>query len=184
MKPTLVLRRLAASDEVAFRTACREMEPDGFEFGIGFRPGGDFVEFCSRLEREEAGVGLAPDLVPSTFLVADVEGEIVGRVSIRHSLNDRLRAVGGHIGYGVRPGHRRKGYATEILRQSLHVASRLGITRVLLTTDASNDGSQRVIEVNGGVRERSRTDDLGIRRYWIELSGNAAHEAGAVDQRP
>jgi predicted acetyltransferase len=62
------------------------------------------------------------DRVPATFLVADVDGAIVGRVSIRHELNDHLTHFGGHIGYGVRPAHRRRGYATEILRQSLVIA--------------------------------------------------------------
>ena len=60
--------------------------------------------------------------VPSTFLVADVGGVIVGRTSIRHELNEFLAREGGHIGYGVLAEHRRRGYATEILRHSLVVA--------------------------------------------------------------
>jgi predicted acetyltransferase len=71
--------------------------------------------------------------VPATFLVAEAEGQIVGRVSIRHELNACLAEVGGHIGYGVRPGFRRRGYATAIMRQSLAVASSIGLERVLVT---------------------------------------------------
>ena len=41
-----------------------------------------------------------PDgLVPATFLVADVDGVLVGRTSIRHELDEFLAREGGHIGY-------------------------------------------------------------------------------------
>ena len=88
--------------------------------------------------------------VPSTFLVADIDGQIVGRVTIRHELNDFLRVEGGHIGYCVLPGFRRRGYATEILRQALIVARSIGIDRVLVTCDDDNAASIAVIEANGG----------------------------------
>jgi predicted acetyltransferase len=54
---------------------------------------------------------VAPNQVSSTFLLAEVDGDIVGRVSIRHELNAYLPSVGGHIGYAVRPAYRRRGYA-------------------------------------------------------------------------
>jgi ribosomal protein S18 acetylase RimI-like enzyme len=74
------------------------------------------------LERERVGVDLPDGRVPATFLVADVAGVIVGRVSVRHELNDRLSLVGGHIGYAVRPSFRRRGYVTAMLRHALGVA--------------------------------------------------------------
>ena len=58
---------------------------------------------------------------------------------------------GGHIGYAVRPAHRRRGYATEILRQSLIIARAVGVDRVLVTCDDTNVGSSAVIEACGGV---------------------------------
>lgn len=61
----------------------------------------------------------------NTFLVGVVEHEIVGRLSLRHYLNDFLARIGGHIGYGVTPAHRKKGYATEMLKQALPICSSL-----------------------------------------------------------
>jgi predicted acetyltransferase len=50
----------------------------------------------------------------------------------------------------VLPAYRRRGYATEILRQALIVGRSLGIDRVLVTCDDDNVGSVRVIESCGG----------------------------------
>ena len=44
---------------------------------------------------------------------------IIGAVNIRHSLTEHLFNAGGHIGYGIRPSERRKGYATKLLALSL-----------------------------------------------------------------
>lgn len=108
--------------------------------------------------------------MPTTFLVADVAGRIVGRVSIRHELNERLLVEGGHIGYAVLQEYRRRGYASEILRQSLVVARTLGVERVLITCDDDNVGSSAVIERCGGVLDSMSTADDGhaVRRYWID----------------
>lgn len=99
-----------------------------------------------RLNDDRGGLNLPTGYVPSTFLFAFVAGDIVGRTSIRHELNEFLRNVGGHIGYSVVPEYRRKGFATEILRQSLLIAKSLGIDRILVTCDENNVGSMRTIE--------------------------------------
>lgn len=56
----------------------------------------------------------------------------------------------GHIGYGVFPWKRQRGYASEALKQILPEASELGLAFVELTTDIANVISQRVILANGG----------------------------------
>ena len=86
----------------------------------------------------------------------------------RSATAQRLPAhEGGHIGYAVRPAHRRRGYATEILRQSLIVARAVGVDGVLVTCDDDNVGSAAVIERCGGVLEsdrdrRGRRDDPAL----------------------
>jgi predicted acetyltransferase len=110
-------------------------------------------------------------LVHSDFLLAVVEGAIVGRVSVRFTLNEHLARAGGHIGYGVRPRFRRHGYATEILRQAIGRARSAGVGRLLVVCDDDNIGSAAVIERAGGLLESVITPDDGkppFRRYWIE----------------
>jgi predicted acetyltransferase len=116
-------------------------------------------------------VNVPPNFVPSTFLFGFIGPRIVGRVSIRHRLTPVLLRVGGHVGYVVVPEFRRRGYATEMLRQSVDIArTRLGIARVLVTCDDDNVGSIRTIENNGGVLEDVVTGGDLVkpkRRYWI-----------------
>jgi predicted acetyltransferase len=145
------------------------MLPEGFYFGIGFEQEMPWSSYLTTLEQHRHGVSLPENYVPSTFLVADVAGEIVGRTSIRHVLNDFLAREAGHIGYGVLPARRRRGYATEILRQSLIVGRAIGIDRVLVTCDDDNTGSATVIETCGGRLDSviSAADGTPKRRYWI-----------------
>ena len=58
-----------------------------------------------------------------------VEGEYLDTVIIRHHLTPALEREGGHIGYHVVPGHRRRGHATQMLAQALVVCQQLGLAR-------------------------------------------------------
>ena len=167
----LRLRPLQLDDETAFLAAHRAMKADGFTFALGRDPGMQWGAYIKALEEQRAGVNLPAGFVAATFLVADVAGEIVGRTSIRHVLNDFLAREGGHIGYGVLPEHRRRGYATEILRQSLVIARANGVERVLVTCDDNNIGSIAVIEACGGRLDSVITtapEAPPKRRYWID----------------
>ena len=171
------LRPPRDNDETAVRAAHHAMAPENFEFALGLKPDTAWPDYLRHLARQQAGVGLAADWVPATFLLADIDGQVVGRLSIRHRLNDWLLARGGHIGYGVLPSFRCRGIATEILRQGLIIARAVGIGRVLVTCDDTNIGSIRAIERCGGRLDRdwpTTSDSVAIRRYWIErLRGSA-----------
>jgi predicted acetyltransferase len=168
----LLLRPPGLDDESQVAEAKVELAEEGFDFA--FRsPDEPWPSYVTRVSQEHLGLDLAPDRVPNTFLLACVDGDIVGRVSIRHALNAYLTAVGGHIGYAVRPAYRRRGYARSILRQSLELAREIGLRRVLITCDDDNVASVRLIEHFGGALENVITADPGsvpTRRYWIDLA--------------
>ncbi len=92
------------------------------------------------------------------------EPEYVGRISLRHELNELLLTWGGHIGYAVRPSARRRGHASSALRTMLRLCRDRGIDPVLVTCDVDNLASRRTIERAGGVYEDTRDGKL---RYWI-----------------
>jgi predicted acetyltransferase len=132
----------------------------------------DFTAYLRGISDGARGIGLSTGRVPySTFWLASGR-RLVGRSSIRHHLTPDLEEEGGHIGYDIRPAERRKGYGKLILRLTLAEAKKLGLHRALLTCDADNVASSKVIEANGG-----RFQDQGvskrsgklISRFWIEL---------------
>lgn len=89
--------------------------------------------------------------VPSTTFWLYADDVPVGYGSVRHFLTDALRKVGGHIGYGIAPRFRGKGYGTVLLRLLLEQAHEMGIDRALVTIHADNLASQAVALANGGV---------------------------------
>lgn len=162
------LRPLSLADEEQALQGHSELLIDNFNFLLSYSEGMTWPEYLQILENQSTGTNLKEGLVPATFLIAENDGNLVGRASIRHELNDFLMSVGGHIGYGVRPSYRRQGFATEILRQSLIYIHGLGVAEVLVTCDEENLGSIKVIESQGGILENKVEFEGTLkRRYWI-----------------
>ena len=55
----------------------------------------------------------------------------------------------------VRPTERRKGYATEMLRQIIIVAKKVGLSELNLSVERDNEASIKTIVKNGGKYYRS-----------------------------
>jgi len=95
----------------------------------------DFDYYLERLENKSTTGGWVPDSV--FFLLDDERNRLLGAVNIRHYLTDALLKDGGHIGDGIRPSERRKGYATKMIHLALEECRKLGIDRVLLPDRSS-----------------------------------------------
>ncbi|MGX6606320.1 GNAT family N-acetyltransferase [Micromonosporaceae bacterium Da 78-11] len=145
--------------------------------GAGLRPGDEvrtpdgFAAWVARLVGEQdPATPVAADWVHCTYRWIVEDDRVLGAIALRHRLNDMLLAVGGHIGYGVRPSARRRGLATWALGGMLDEARALGLDRVLITCKTVNTASARTIVRHGGVLEDVReTDDGPLERYWITL---------------
>jgi len=114
--------------------------------------------------------------VPSTtyWVLDDEKDMMIGALNIRHYLFRDEFETWGHIGYGVRPSERNKGYGTKILGMALQEAEKMHLIKVLVCCLESNLASVRVIENNGGIFESfgfgfDNTNNQRIKRYWIKF---------------
>jgi predicted acetyltransferase len=148
-----------------FTTAGEDLIP----FPLSF-PNDDIAELIRKLEDNSNGIGIFDKFAPNSTYWLIHENQVVGVSNLRHHLTDRLRLKGGHIGFGVRPSFRKRGFGTDILRLTLEKAQEIGITKTLITCDKSNVGSAGVILANGGVLDYEGSNPDGgtaIQRYWI-----------------
>lgn len=101
----------------------------------------------------ESCKAIAPYLVPTTilWLIQENNDEVIGRLSIRHSLgNDFLKNFGGHLGYAVKPTYRKQGIGGFLLGEGLKFAKKIAISEVVITCDEDNIPSKKIIEKGGG----------------------------------
>lgn len=131
----------------------------------------NFQEILQAAIDNASGENVTENMEPSTtWWLADESANLYGIVNIRHSLNTYLENYGGHIGYGIRPSERNKGYAKKLLSLALQKSKAMGLIRVLITCDKRNLASEKVIKANSGFLEDERVyDGMTMRRYWINL---------------
>lgn len=114
------------------------------------------------------------NLVPATtfFTIRKSDNRIIGMVNIRHYLNDALLKSGGHIGYGIRPSERQKGYAKVQLYLALLEANKIGLDKVMVDCVNTNIASDKTIKALGGIFEREEYEEEKNRTlnvYWIDV---------------
>lgn len=112
--------------------------------------------------------------VPSTTLFCFDEhtDRILGAINIRHHLNEQLKHIGGHIGYGVNPGYRKLGIAKFMVTVALETLKEMNITQVLITCDDDNIASQKVINHFDAkeIMPYLKQEGKKVRRYIIDLT--------------
>lgn len=150
------------------------------KFGWDLRSPQGFARWVQLLNEMGMPGAVPPEgFAPQSTLWLERAGEYLGAVSLRHTLmNDFLEKIGGHIGYGIRPGARGQGLAKLALAGALDLARELGLHRVLVTCNDSNIASAKTIETCGGELERivpreDIAESFGavedLRRYWIRF---------------
>lgn len=129
-----------------------------------------FEEFCTvaipqRLAASR-GEGLDPGYVPDTYYFLWHDDEIVGLFKVRPVMNDFLRNGSGHVGYGIHPAHRRRGYATQGLRLTIELLNTLPEFQddeVYLSCNLDNAGSLKTMLNNGGYIHHSDSEQNYVR---------------------
>ena len=131
-----------------------------------------FKEMLNRVEEIERGENLGPFSSSTTYWLYDDEKDnLIGASNLRHYLTEEGIKLFGHIGYGIRPKERRKGYGTILLKMTLQEAKNRNIDRVLLGAYEDNVASWKLMEKCGGKHENTVIDEetgKPVKRYWIE----------------
>ena len=91
-----------------------------------------------------------PSVPSNNFWLVD-KSRFIGAISIRARIDVPILArFSGHIGFGVRPSLRRRGYGTRQLGLALDICRGMGLGVVRISCGEENVGSRRAIEKKGG----------------------------------
>lgn len=108
------------------------------------------------------------------FVVRKNDNKIIGMINIRYHISGKMLKNGAsHIGYGIRPTERKKGYAKVALYLALLEEQKLGETNVLLECDVDNIASNKTIQSLGGKLEKTELDSYDntmTNYYWIDVN--------------
>ncbi|MBP6466450.1 MAG: GNAT family N-acetyltransferase [Fusobacteriaceae bacterium] len=168
------LLRFDEIDELDYLIYIKEWEDSGEKIVpmASARAEISFDDFLKRMRERETDKVREKGLVPATlYFLVDEKNKICGALDIRHELNEYLEKFGGHIGYGIAPSERKKGYGKIQLKLGLEKAKKIGLKKVLITCDDNNIGSAKTIEACGGIYNDTLADAEAnrIKRYFVEV---------------
>lgn len=168
------LLRFDEIDELDYLIYIKEWEDSGEKIVpmASARAEISFDDFLKRMRERETDEIREKGLVPATlYFLVDEKNKICGALDIRHELNEYLEKFGGHIGYGIAPSERKKGYGKIQLKLGLEKAKKIGLKKVLITCDDNNIGSAKTIEACGGIYNDTLADAEAnrIKRYFVEV---------------
>jgi predicted acetyltransferase len=109
----------------------------------------EWLELVLSIEKDK----LSRDNVHAStfFSIRESDNKIIGSIQLRHFLTEDLEKHGGHIGYGIRPTERRKGYGRQQLLLVLKKARELKLPKVMISCDKDNIASRRTAISCGGI---------------------------------
>ena len=138
---------------------------DGYNFE-------EALERCLNMKNEEYAKNINRVPEKTFLLIRKNDNKIVGTINIRWNLSEKMLEFGGHIGYGIRPTERRKGYNKIQLYLVLLEAQKLNLDKVMLDCSVDNLGSDKTIKALGGILERcelDESDNTMTNVYWINV---------------
>ena len=141
----------------------RILEGDTFE---------EALDRCLNMENPEFAKKVDRCPGKTFLLIRENDNKIVGSINVRWDLNEEMLRFGGHIGYGVRPTERRKGYNKINFYLGLIEAKKIGLDKVMLDCDVNNLGSDNTLKAFDGKLERSEIDPSDgtlTNVYWFNV---------------
>ncbi len=167
--PVFQLKKISAEDGRDIYDMLQTMPKD--ENGLINNVNGlsyeEFKAWLTVKQKESEQTGLVDGWkVPSTTYWLYADDIPVGFGNLRHFLTEALSKAGGHIGYGIAPQYRGKGYGKELLRLLLIEAKKMGLEKVLITIHTDNIASQKVALANGGLITEKTDERIYI---WIQI---------------
>ena len=132
----------------------------------------DALDRCLKTENEEYARSINKCPGKTFLLIRENDNKIVGTINLRWNLNEEMLKFGGHIGYGIRPLERKKGYNKINLYMALKETKKLGLKRVMIDCSINNIGSNKTIKALGGILERCEIDpydNTETNVYWINV---------------
>ena len=130
------------------------------------------LDRCLKMEDEEYAKSVGRCQSRTFLLIRENDNKIVGTINVRWNLNEAMLRFGGHIGYGIRPTERRKGYNKINLYLGMLEAKKVGLEKVMLDCDVNNLGSDKTLKVLGGKLERTEvdpSDGILTNVYWFNV---------------
>jgi predicted acetyltransferase len=127
----------------------------------------EWLELVLSIEKDK----LRNNVHASTFFsMRKTDCKIIGSIQLRHSLTPELEMHGGHIGYGIRPTERRKGYGRQQLLLVLNEAYNMKISKVMIICDKDNVPSAKTALSCGGILTNENIYEGILQQiYWIDL---------------
>ncbi len=142
---------------------------DKIYYGYTFE---EALDRCLKTEDEEYAKSVGRCQSRTFLLIRENDNKIVGTINVRWNLNEAMLRFGGHIGYGIRPTERRKGYNKINLYLGMLEAKKVGLEKVMLDCDVNNLGSDKTLKALGGKLERTEvdpSDGILTNVYWFNV---------------
>lgn len=142
---------------------------DKIYYGYTFE---EALDRCLKMEDEEYAKSIGRCQGKTFLLIREDDNKIVGTINVRWNLNKKMLQFGGHIGYGIRPTERRKGYNKINLYLGMLEAKKVGLEKVMLDCDVNNLGSDKTLKALGGKLERTEidpSDGILTNVYWFNV---------------